>query len=155
VAVIRVVMSPLGHEQTSRHVHVTSVIPLKADISQREWHVRFVPQADIPPFAGVPRAACARLPRRVVQSAADNGVATASSGLRSAATPKRNAISAAASIRAAPKRYPPNRLIREPVSIRAPKNHGAPMPPIAVPTEKKKAIANARISSGKVSLTVR
>jgi hypothetical protein len=24
-----------------------SVLPLKADIRQREWHVRFVPQADI------------------------------------------------------------------------------------------------------------
>src|SRR4029077_12177720 len=73
---------------------------------------------------------CNELPRRVVQSAADNGVATASSGLRSAATPKRNAISAAASIRAAPKRYPPKRLTRELVSIRAPKSHGAPTPPI-------------------------
>jgi hypothetical protein len=28
-------MSALGHEQTSRHVHVMSVIPLKADIDQR------------------------------------------------------------------------------------------------------------------------
>jgi hypothetical protein len=24
-----------------------SVLPLKADIRQREWHVRFVPQTDI------------------------------------------------------------------------------------------------------------
>jgi hypothetical protein len=30
----------MGHEQTSRHVRVMSVIPLKADIRQREWHVR-------------------------------------------------------------------------------------------------------------------
>ena len=30
----------------SRHVSVISVIPLKADIHQREWHVRFVPEAD-------------------------------------------------------------------------------------------------------------
>jgi len=33
----------MGHEQTSRHVRVMSVIPLKADIHQREWHVRYVP----------------------------------------------------------------------------------------------------------------
>ena len=30
-------MSALGHEQTSRHVHVMSVIPLKADIHQRRF----------------------------------------------------------------------------------------------------------------------
>jgi hypothetical protein len=35
-------MSALGHEQTSRHVRVMSVIPLKADIHQRGLHVRFV-----------------------------------------------------------------------------------------------------------------
>ena len=29
-------MSAMGHEQTSRHVRVMSVIPLKADIHQRE-----------------------------------------------------------------------------------------------------------------------
>jgi hypothetical protein len=33
-------MSALGHKQTSRHFHVMSVLPLKADIRQREWHVR-------------------------------------------------------------------------------------------------------------------
>jgi hypothetical protein len=32
--------SALGHEQTSRHVRVMSVITLKADIHQRELHVR-------------------------------------------------------------------------------------------------------------------
>jgi hypothetical protein len=37
----------LGHEQTSRHVRVMFVIPLKADIHQRGLHVRLVPQADI------------------------------------------------------------------------------------------------------------
>ena len=42
-----VVMSAKGHEQTSRHVRVTSVLPLKADIHQHGLHVRFVPQADI------------------------------------------------------------------------------------------------------------
>jgi hypothetical protein len=36
-------MSALGHEQTSRHVRVMSVLTLKADIRQREWHVRYVP----------------------------------------------------------------------------------------------------------------
>ena len=40
-------MSALGHEQTSRHVRVMSVIPLKADIHQRGLHVRLVPIADI------------------------------------------------------------------------------------------------------------
>jgi hypothetical protein len=33
-------MSALGHEQTSRPIRIMSVIPLKADIRQREWHVR-------------------------------------------------------------------------------------------------------------------
>jgi hypothetical protein len=40
-------MSASGHEQTSRHVRVMSVIPLKADIHQRGLHVRLVPEADI------------------------------------------------------------------------------------------------------------
>jgi hypothetical protein len=35
----------LGHEQTSRHVRVKSVIPLKADIHQRGLHVRLVPRS--------------------------------------------------------------------------------------------------------------
>jgi hypothetical protein len=39
-------MSALGHEQTSHHVRVMSVIPLKADIHQHGLHVRLVPQAD-------------------------------------------------------------------------------------------------------------
>ena len=38
-----VTMSALGHEQTSRHVRVMSVIPLKADIHQRGLHVRLMP----------------------------------------------------------------------------------------------------------------
>jgi hypothetical protein len=37
----------MGHEQTSRHVHVMSDIPLKADINWRALCVRFVPEADI------------------------------------------------------------------------------------------------------------
>ena len=40
-------MSALGHEQTSRHVRVMSVIPLKADIHQRGLQVRLVPITDI------------------------------------------------------------------------------------------------------------
>jgi hypothetical protein len=37
----------MGHEQTSRHVRVMSVITLKADIRQRGEHGCFVPIADI------------------------------------------------------------------------------------------------------------
>jgi flavin-dependent dehydrogenase len=40
-------MSALGQKQTSRHVRVMSVIPLKADICQRIEHVCFVPKADL------------------------------------------------------------------------------------------------------------
>ena len=29
------------------HARVMSVLPLKADICQREWHVRLVPEADV------------------------------------------------------------------------------------------------------------
>jgi hypothetical protein len=39
----------MGQKQTSRHVRVMSVIPLKADIDQRGLHVRLVPIADIRP----------------------------------------------------------------------------------------------------------
>jgi hypothetical protein len=37
----------MGHEQTSRHVHVMSDIPLKADINWRALCVRLVPATDI------------------------------------------------------------------------------------------------------------
>ena len=39
----------MGHEQTSRHVRVMSVLPLKADIHQLGLHVRLVPEGDIRP----------------------------------------------------------------------------------------------------------
>ena len=39
--------SALCHEQTSRHVRVMSVIPLKADIQRRGLHVRLVTTADV------------------------------------------------------------------------------------------------------------
>ena len=39
--------SALGHKRKWCHARVMSVLPLKADIRQREWHVRFVPQTDI------------------------------------------------------------------------------------------------------------
>jgi hypothetical protein len=43
----RGLMSALGHEQSSRHARVMTVLTLEADIRRREWHVRFVPEADI------------------------------------------------------------------------------------------------------------
>ena len=36
----------MGHEQTSLHGRIMSVIPLKADIHQRGLQVRLVPQTD-------------------------------------------------------------------------------------------------------------
>ena len=44
-------MSAMGHEQTSRHVRVMSVNPLKAK-RQREWHVRLVPLTDTGALVG-------------------------------------------------------------------------------------------------------
>jgi hypothetical protein len=43
-------MSALGHEQTSRHVRVMSVISGITDIHQRSLHVRLVPRTDIEPL---------------------------------------------------------------------------------------------------------
>jgi hypothetical protein len=34
-------MSALGHKRKWCHARVMSVLPLKADIRQREWHVRY------------------------------------------------------------------------------------------------------------------
>ena len=50
-------MSAKGHEQTSRHVRVMSVIPLKADIDQRGLRLRFVPLADTGASVGAPFSA--------------------------------------------------------------------------------------------------
>jgi hypothetical protein len=40
-------MSASGHKRKWCHAGVMSVLPLKADIRQREWHVRYVPIADL------------------------------------------------------------------------------------------------------------
>jgi len=40
-------MSALGQKQTLECVRVMSALPPKADIPERDWHVRFVPEADI------------------------------------------------------------------------------------------------------------
>jgi hypothetical protein len=40
-------MSAIGHKRKWCHARVMSVLPLKADIRQREWHVRYVPLADL------------------------------------------------------------------------------------------------------------
>ena len=42
----------MGHAQTSRHVRIMSVIPLKADTHRRGLHVRLVPDSDVPDVAG-------------------------------------------------------------------------------------------------------
>jgi hypothetical protein len=40
-------MSALGQKQTSQHILLMSALPPKADIAEGDWHVRFVPKADI------------------------------------------------------------------------------------------------------------
>ena len=44
-------MSALGQKLTSVRVHRMSALPPKADIAERDRHVRFVPIADIQEFA--------------------------------------------------------------------------------------------------------
>jgi hypothetical protein len=39
-------MSALGQKQTLRGVRPMSALPPKADITERDWHVRFLPKAD-------------------------------------------------------------------------------------------------------------
>jgi len=40
-------MSALGQKQTWRRILRTSALPPKADFAEGDWHVRFVPKADI------------------------------------------------------------------------------------------------------------
>jgi len=40
-------MSALGQKQTSRHLQPMSALHPKADIAETDWHVRFVPKADM------------------------------------------------------------------------------------------------------------
>jgi hypothetical protein len=40
-------MSALGQKQTSEDIQSMSALPPKADIAEGDWHVRFVPEADI------------------------------------------------------------------------------------------------------------
>src|SRR6478736_5373935 len=49
----------------------------------------------------------------------------------------------------------PDQRQREPVSMLAPNSQAPATPPMPVPTEERNAMASARPSSGKVSLTVR
>ena len=43
-------MSALGQKRTLSSAWGMSAIPPKADIAERGWHVRFVPEADIQPI---------------------------------------------------------------------------------------------------------
>ena len=47
-------MSALGHKRTFRDAYPMSALPPKADIAERNWHVRFVPLSDIAVSAGCP-----------------------------------------------------------------------------------------------------
>jgi len=38
---------PQHHTRTSQHIRAMSALPPKADIAERDRHVRFVPEADI------------------------------------------------------------------------------------------------------------
>ena len=40
-------MSALGQKQTLGKMQLMSALPSKADIPESDWHVRFVPKADI------------------------------------------------------------------------------------------------------------
>jgi hypothetical protein len=42
-------MSALGQKQTLKRPRLMSALPPKADIDERDRHVRFVPKADIDP----------------------------------------------------------------------------------------------------------
>src|SRR5215470_9428815 len=43
----RLPMSAFGQKRTLNCVHAMSALPPKADIAVSDWHVRFVPKADI------------------------------------------------------------------------------------------------------------
>ena len=40
-------MSASGQKRTLQHFRSMSALPSKADIAEHDWHVRFVPKADI------------------------------------------------------------------------------------------------------------
>jgi hypothetical protein len=40
-------MSALGQKRTSQGISLMSALPPKADIAETDWHVRFVPKADM------------------------------------------------------------------------------------------------------------
>jgi len=58
-------MSALGQKQTSAHVRVMSALPPKADITERDRYVRFVPKADISGATINACAACTNSRQRV------------------------------------------------------------------------------------------
>src|SRR5579863_3688104 len=71
--------------------------------------------------------------RTSADQADDSGWAISSRLARSASTPQMLSTIAATIIRPAASRYPSNSATREPVSISRPNNHGATIPPTAVP----------------------
>jgi hypothetical protein len=40
-------MSAFGQKRTLARIEIMSALPSKADIAEMDWHVRFVPKADI------------------------------------------------------------------------------------------------------------
>jgi hypothetical protein len=99
--------------------------------------------------------AIARLTQTPYRPLLESGAAMCSSERRSAATPIHASIAAAKIINAAAIKYPMNNAVLDPVPMIQPNSSGAPTPPTKVPIAKKIAIAIPRISSGKISLTVR
>ena len=47
-AILKLLTSALGQKQTLRCIQPMSALPPKADIGERNWDVRFVPEADMP-----------------------------------------------------------------------------------------------------------
>jgi hypothetical protein len=52
-------MSALGQKQTLEHLRAMSALPPKADIAERDRHVRFVPIADIASLYSITSSAVA------------------------------------------------------------------------------------------------